>query len=106
MANRVDDISRDVKHVATEVGNIGGKMEDIHKVLFKLKRSGTMLVSNTFVRQEMPLKPQIFYGRDDLIEEIAQFLMKEETSRICILGPGGMGKTSVSLAIKIGRAHV
>jgi len=25
--------------------------------------------------------------------------MKEETSRVCILGPGGMGKTSVSLAV-------
>jgi hypothetical protein len=34
-----------------------------------------------------------------LIEEITQLLMKEETSRVCILGPGGMGKTSVSLGV-------
>ncbi|KAF8900850.1 hypothetical protein CPB84DRAFT_1962249 [Gymnopilus junonius] len=47
----------------------------------------------------MPLKPEVFYGRDALVEEIAQLLMKEETSRVCILGPGGMGKTSVSLAV-------
>ena len=25
--------------------------------------------------------------------------MKEETSRVCVLGPGGMGKTSVSLGV-------
>jgi len=47
----------------------------------------------------MPLKPEIFHGRDDLVEDIAQLLMQEKTSRICILGPGGMGKTSVSLAV-------
>ena len=55
--------------------------------------------SDTVVRQEMPLKPEIFHGRDDLVEDIARSLLQEETSRICILGPGGMGKTSVSLAV-------
>jgi len=47
----------------------------------------------------MPLKPEIFHGQDDFVEDIAQLLLHEETSRICILGPGGMGKTSVSLVI-------
>jgi hypothetical protein len=55
--------------------------------------------SDTVVRQEMPLKPEIFHGQDDFVEDIAQLLLHEETSRICILGPGGMGKTSVSLAV-------
>jgi len=53
----------------------------------------------TVVRQEMPLKPEIFHGRDDLVENIAQLLLQEQTSRICILGPGEIGKTSVSLAV-------
>ena len=47
----------------------------------------------------MPLKPAVFYGRDVIIEEITQLLIKEETSRVCILGAGGMGKTSVSLGV-------
>jgi len=47
----------------------------------------------------MPLKPHIFHGREALVEEIAQLFMNEETSRVWILGPGGMGKTSVSLAV-------
>ena len=54
---------------------------------------------DTVVHQEMPLKPEIFHGRDDFVEEIAQLLLREETSRVCILGPGGIGKTSVSLAV-------
>jgi len=55
--------------------------------------------SDTVVRQEIPLKPEVFYGRDDFVEDITQLLLQEETSRVCILGPGGMGKTSVSLAV-------
>ena len=55
--------------------------------------------SSDTVVQQMPLKPGVFHGRDDIINEITQLLMKEETSRVCILGPGGMGKTSISLGV-------
>jgi hypothetical protein len=58
-----------------------------------------MLPSDSVGRHRIPLKPEIFHGRDDLVGEIAQFLVKEGTSRVCLLGPGGMGKTSVSLAV-------
>ena len=47
----------------------------------------------------MPLKPEVFYGRDALVGEIVSLLVSEDTSHVCILGPGGMGKTSVSLAV-------
>ena len=71
---------------------------DIERLLAKSQQSATLRSSDTVV-QRMPPKPAVFHGRDDIIEEISQLLMKEETSRICILGPGGMGKTSVSLGI-------
>jgi hypothetical protein len=87
MANKVDDVHH-------KVDDIHHKVEDIHTIL---KRSGTQ--SASLSRQEMPLKPEIFHGRDDLVKGIAQLLLHEETSRVCILGPGGMGKTSVSLAV-------
>lgn len=48
----------------------------------------------------MPLKPHIFHGQEALVEEIAQLFMNEDTSRVCILGPGGMGKTSVEHELK------
>jgi len=75
------------------------KVENISTYLFKSKRSGTMLPSDTVLRHQIPLKPEIFHGRDDLVEEIARLLVKKETAYICLLGPGGMGKTSVSLAV-------
>ena len=78
------------------------KVDDIRTFLFKLKRSGTQSVSDTLARQEMPvpLKPEVFHGRDDMVSGIAKLLLHEETSRICILDPGGVGKTSITLPIK------
>ena len=92
MANTVDDIHH-------KVDDVYHKVDNIETFLSKLKRSGTQPGSDSLARQEMPLKPEIFHGRDELVEDIAQLLVREETSRVCILGPGGMGKTSVSLAV-------
>jgi tetratricopeptide (TPR) repeat protein len=72
---------------------------DIKQILAKSRRLATVLPSNTVIRQQIPLKPAVFHGRDGLVEEITHLLMKEETSRVCILGPGGMGKTAVLLAV-------
>ncbi|KZT56064.1 TPR-like protein [Calocera cornea HHB12733] len=47
---------------------------------------------------EVPRKPTVFYGRDDLVKSIVQLLLREETCRIPLLGAGGMGKTSVAAA--------
>ncbi|KDR73825.1 hypothetical protein GALMADRAFT_142251 [Galerina marginata CBS 339.88] len=103
MANTVDVISRDLKQVDAKVDGISGdvkqavaQMEEFQELW---KRSATAPRSDTVARQQIPLKPEIFHGRDGLVEEIVQSLMKEETSHVCILGPGGMGKTSVSLAV-------
>jgi ATP-dependent Clp protease ATP-binding subunit ClpA len=92
ISTKIDDIHEDVKDVAKAV-------KDISTYLSKSKRSATMLPSDSMVRHQMPLKPGIFHGRDDLVNEIAQCLVKKETAHVCLLGPGGMGKTSVSLAV-------
>ncbi|PPQ84114.1 hypothetical protein CVT26_013224, partial [Gymnopilus dilepis] len=98
MSNKVNDVSRDIQHVVDKVDNIDNRLEEFHVLLAKSKRSATVPSSGS-ARQQMPLKPEVFFGRDDLVAEIAQMLMTDNTSRVCILGPGGMGKTSVSLAV-------
>jgi Cdc6-like AAA superfamily ATPase len=45
----------------------------------------------------LPAKPKIFHGRDSELTEIDQML-SQEFARISILGPGGMGKTSLAKA--------
>ena len=88
-----------LRRMADKVDGIDHKVDDIRTILSNLNKSGTRSESDTSARQQMPLKPEIFHGRDDMVEGIAKLLLQEETSRVCILGPGGMGKTSVSLAI-------
>ena len=44
-------------------------------------------------------RSEAFHGRDDFVKSIGQLFLQEQTSCVCILGPGGMGKTSVSLAV-------
>ncbi|KAJ7467853.1 P-loop containing nucleoside triphosphate hydrolase protein, partial [Mycena galericulata] len=45
----------------------------------------------------LPAKPKIFHGRDQELNEIVHIL-KEKSARIAILGPGGIGKTSLAKA--------
>ena len=98
LQSRLEKIQYLMQHVAHKVDDIDDKVEDIHKYLLRSKQLAT-LPSDMVARQQMPLKPGVFHGRDDLVKDIVQFLLQDETSRVCILGPGGMGKTAVSLAV-------
>ena len=86
------------QHVATKVDEVHEEMKGMKQIMAKSQRSTTLPPSDTVV-QQMPLKPAVFHGRDVVIEEITQLLIMEETSRVCILGPGGMGKTSIALGV-------
>ena len=97
MANKVDDMYEGIKHTANKVDETANKVEDIHNPIQAQEIGHDAWIELT--RQEMPLKLEIFHGRDDLVDDITQLLLQEATSRVCILGPGGMGKTSVSLAV-------
>ncbi|KAJ7481975.1 hypothetical protein FB451DRAFT_1444789 [Mycena latifolia] len=46
----------------------------------------------------LPGSPKIFHGRDTELQHIVTALLHESPSRIAILGPGGVGKSSLSLA--------
>ncbi|KAK7029898.1 hypothetical protein R3P38DRAFT_2775341 [Favolaschia claudopus] len=54
---------------------------------------------SAYPRQDMPPTTRRLFGRESLIDEIASLLSVESTSRVCITGAGGMGKTSVALAV-------
>ena len=99
LANDLRDSGLISKPHARELHARISKVEDIHKYLFRSKRSATLRPLDAAVRQEIPLKPEVFYGQDDFVEDIVQLFLQEETSHVCIFGPGGMGKTSVSLAV-------
>ena len=58
-----------------------------------------MLIS---CRKYLPLRnpaPEIFHGREGYTEQVVGMLMNEPAARLAILGPGGIGKTSIALTI-------
>ncbi|KAJ7833923.1 P-loop containing nucleoside triphosphate hydrolase protein [Mycena olivaceomarginata] len=45
----------------------------------------------------LPASPKIFHGRESELEELSNILMADP-ARVAILGPGGMGKTTLAIA--------
>ncbi|CAA7262580.1 unnamed protein product [Cyclocybe aegerita] len=101
--------SQTLQEIQARLDKMQGVAEDIREGVEELKivvaRLGQLKVQqaeNAFKRRPIPLKPRIFYGRDDMVEEIIGWLLVENTNNapyVCILGPGGMGKTSLALAV-------
>jgi len=84
--------------VADKVVIVGNDVKDIKgfcEVLASREKEARL---KKLERQDMPSKPVIFYGRDELVEKTSK-LLSETVLHMCLLGPGGMGKTSVALAI-------
>ncbi|KAG9035845.1 hypothetical protein FRB95_010439 [Tulasnella sp. JGI-2019a] len=46
-----------------------------------------------------PPKPAIFHGRNDVVRDIVRRILSNPPARFALLGPGGLGKTSVALAV-------
>ncbi|KAG2360396.1 hypothetical protein BDR07DRAFT_1378023 [Suillus spraguei] len=46
---------------------------------------------------ELPSRPAMLYGRDDLVAELTNLVVNSE--HLALIGPGGMGKSSVAKAI-------
>ncbi|KIM86429.1 hypothetical protein PILCRDRAFT_4924, partial [Piloderma croceum F 1598] len=46
-----------------------------------------------------PVAPEIFFGRDDIVSDFASVILRNQQTKIAILGTGGIGKTSTALHI-------
>jgi len=90
IASRVDRAADRVDNAADRVIKTFGQM------VTSLEQE---VQSKKLERQDMPSKPTIFFGRDELVEKTSRLLSLETAFHMCLLGPGGMGKTSIALAI-------
>ncbi|KAF9069017.1 hypothetical protein BDP27DRAFT_1522758 [Rhodocollybia butyracea] len=83
----LDDIQKVVE-------NIGQDMKDVRSILARKKHQSG---SSSPRRGNIPPAPLIFFGRDTIVNNFADTLVSKQScmARICLLGPGGMGKTSI-----------
>ncbi|KAG6871582.1 hypothetical protein C0995_002881 [Termitomyces sp. Mi166 len=72
-------------------------MDDVKAILNEHLPVGDMLSPRS--RAPIPINSAIFYGRDSLIAELVSVITGPLRKHICLFGPGGMGKTSTSVAV-------
>ncbi|KAG6906201.1 hypothetical protein DXG01_015240 [Tephrocybe rancida] len=80
----------------TSVADNQLSMVDVKAVLAQVLPSD---MSFSPTRALIPANTNIFHGRDTLVAELVGVLVGGSRRHICLLGPGGMGKTSTSLAV-------
>ncbi|KAF8140921.1 hypothetical protein K438DRAFT_1879175 [Mycena galopus ATCC 62051] len=79
-----------ISKLSDETSSVGAS-----SVYTKLNNSSSLTSSNSF--SMLPAKPKIFHGRQAELAEVVQILT-QDSARIVILGPGGIGKTSLAKA--------
>ncbi|KAF8208365.1 P-loop containing nucleoside triphosphate hydrolase protein [Mycena galopus ATCC 62051] len=103
MESIVEEILSRYSIMTTQLVNVEAKVDIANANLVELTDAVKNLrphnAPETIPRQNMPPPHRIFYGRQPLVDDIVRLLEDPNTSRVCIAGPGGMGKTSVALAV-------
>jgi hypothetical protein len=88
--------------IQTQVHSMDSKVDEIKEMVNQARRGHKAAVFLPF--GGMPMKPRNFHGHDAVVADVAHLLTNGDQSRVCILGPGGMGKTSVALAVMESKA--
>ncbi|KAJ3923466.1 hypothetical protein F5877DRAFT_74328 [Lentinula edodes] len=96
LQDKLEVVYSEIKAISQQVTQLQTSFDDLKARLGPLDDS--QLVVPT-----MPNPPTIFHGRNEIVNEIANTLARRsidgKLSRFCILGPGGLGKTSAALAV-------
>ena len=66
---------------------------------FVKRHIGEALYASSSSLPPLPPRMDIFYGRETFVAELASFVTQQNTPRHAVLGLGGLGKTSVALAV-------
>jgi tetratricopeptide (TPR) repeat protein len=86
------------------MGKVDHMQETVDEVqVFLRERLPTLPSSQPRIRASIPANGNIFHGRDSLVAQLVRILTSKSDGgkrpRVCLLGPGGMGKTSTALAV-------
>ncbi|KAF8074034.1 hypothetical protein FPV67DRAFT_1666763 [Lyophyllum atratum] len=89
-------------NIQAAVHDVKATMEDV-KAILNNRPTAVLSSSQSGTRALVPANTGNFHGRDGLVAELVRVLMDvsdgQERPRVCLLGPGGMGKTCTARAI-------
>ncbi|KAG0693781.1 hypothetical protein DFH29DRAFT_1073146 [Suillus ampliporus] len=90
---------KDLDHVLVlfNAGAIAGIVIRVEKLALGLEGNATNINVSKYRSKEPPSRPSMFYGQDDLVAELMDLIVNDE--HIALIGPGGMGKSSLAKAI-------
>ncbi|KAF9065645.1 hypothetical protein BDP27DRAFT_45443 [Rhodocollybia butyracea] len=97
----LDEIQLSTRNIEKKFENVERNMESVQAILAEKRYQGDSSNGSSPRRGVIPVAPDIFFGRDAIVNGFAHTLVSQKTSmaRICLLGPGGMGKTSIARAV-------
>ncbi|THV04569.1 hypothetical protein K435DRAFT_850826 [Dendrothele bispora CBS 962.96] len=82
------------------IANLQQGQKDIQEKLAGIeKRYNQQEITSDQLEQATPAVPRIFFGRDLLIKEGAEYVTSNAQAFLAILGPGGIGKTALAQKI-------
>ncbi|KAJ7483510.1 P-loop containing nucleoside triphosphate hydrolase protein, partial [Mycena latifolia] len=92
MQNKTQTMHKEVLELISKWNLSDGLASDSSSSMYHSTQTSTISFSM------LPAKPKIFYGREVELRKIADALTQDR-ARIAILGPGGIGKTSLAKAV-------
>ncbi|KAG0708348.1 hypothetical protein DFH29DRAFT_477621 [Suillus ampliporus] len=76
---------------------IAGIAIDVKRLTSERNANAASINVPKYLPKGPPSRPTMFYGRDDLVAELTDLVVNDE--HIALIGPGGMGKSSLAKAI-------
>ncbi|KAF9059133.1 hypothetical protein BDP27DRAFT_522632 [Rhodocollybia butyracea] len=97
IVNNIQEVVGDIQEVVGDIQEDVKGMKTALAILTERKEG----ISSGPRRGVIPVAPDIFFGRDTIVDGFVHTLVSQKTimAHICLLGPGGMGKTSIARSV-------
>ncbi|KAG5650377.1 hypothetical protein H0H81_012438 [Sphagnurus paluster] len=94
-----DSQKQELRNIQQDIKDTKVTMQEVKSMLSRRQVPAASSQGYAALNGIMPSNTRIFHGREKVVNELATILTRASPPWVCIMGPGGMGKTSTALAI-------